>query len=85
MDREQIENSLNNLESLQQAYNKVFDSVEGRRVLEDLERVTLLNTTTFNSDALIMAFQEGGRAVMLHINSMRKMNIKLMKEVQDDG
>lgn len=65
---------------LQQAYSKCFSSEEGQIVKKDLEKVCFKNFTTISENSNMMAFNEGQRAVLLHIETRIKMNIK-RKEV----
>lgn len=62
-------------------YKKVFESEEGKRVLKDLERVCMYRATTFDKDAAIMAFQEGLRAVYLHITTIMEMDIEELERI----
>lgn len=72
------------LKSLQQAYNKTFESEEGRKVLTDLYKICFKNSSTINEMSHIMFFNEGHRAVLLHIETMMKMNLYKLKEMQDE-
>jgi len=65
---------------LQQAYSKCFSSEEGQIVLADLQKVCFKNFTTLDANSNIMSFNEGQRAVLLHIETRMRMNIK-RKEV----
>lgn len=65
-------------EQLKADYRATFESDSGKRVLEDLERRCFIRTTTFKDfDPTTMVFNEGKRAVLLHI--------KTMMEVRKDG
>ena len=48
-------------------YKKVFSSEEGRKVLVDMAKATNIHGTSFDSDQLQMAFNEGQKAVVLRI------------------
>lgn len=53
-------------------YQRVFDSVEGRAVLEDIAMSGVLRRSAFNIDGFIMAFNEGKRDLAQHILDMAK-------------
>lgn len=57
------------------AYQVVFASDEGKTVLQDLMKRCFLKDTTFDSDALAMAYREGARGVVLHIFNQLKIDI----------
>jgi len=61
---------------LQKAYSKTFSSEEGQIVLEDLQKICFKNSSTINEVPIVMAFNEGHRAVMLHIETRMKMTLK---------
>ena len=67
---------LEKLSVLQQAYSKTFSSEEGQKVLADLAKVCFVNFTTLNEAPQVMAFNEGQRAVFLHIKTRMEMNTK---------
>ena len=69
------------LKGLREDYKKIFASEEGKRVLTDLERVCLFKTSTFDKDALTMAFQEGLRGVYLHINTILTLDIETLEKM----
>jgi hypothetical protein len=75
------ENNSEKIKGLRNDYKKIFDSEEGKRVLKDLETVCLYRATTFNKDSLIMAFQEGLRAVYLHITTIMNMDIEELERI----
>ena len=78
------DDNIQKLKSLQQDYHKAFSSNEGKAVLEDLEKVCFMHTTTINDNPQITSFNEGMRAVMLHIKTRMRMDIhKLQKEVSN--
>ena len=56
------------LTELVRAYNRLFASEDGKRVLEDLSRACYESAVTFvNQNPTGTAFNEGKRFVMLHI------------------
>jgi len=83
--------NLDKLKALKQSYNSAFSSEAGRKVLEDLEKWCYIKTTTFpfnTPDALLLAFNEGKRAVILHIKTMMEFDIERLKklmELQNQG
>jgi len=58
-------------------YRKVFESPDGKRVLEDLERVTNFNRQSYdpNSDRNT-CFNLGQREVILHIKRKMKADVE---------
>jgi hypothetical protein len=71
-----LDNNADRLKGLRNDYKKTFETEEGKKVLKDLESVCMSNTTTFNKDPYIMAFQEGARAVYLHITTVMNIDIE---------
>jgi len=61
---------------LQKAYSDTFNSKEGQIVLEDLRKICFKDSLTINEQPNIMAFNEGHRAVLLHIERAMRMNLK---------
>ena len=64
-------------------YKKTFETEEGKRVLKDLEKVCMYRFTTFDKDSLTMAFQEGLRAVYLHITTIMDMDIEELERISN--
>jgi len=60
------------LEEMKDRYERVFDSEDGRRVLEDIALSGVLRRSAFSSDALVMAHNEGKRDLAQHILDMAK-------------
>lgn len=59
------------LEQLKSMYNQAFTSDAGKKVLADLEgRCNWRATSYVAGDANASAFEEGKRAVILHIHNM---------------
>lgn len=77
------------LRQLQLDYQRLFGTENGKRVLADLESKCFGNKVTFDKDDRIHAFQEGMRAVLLHLKTMLSLNIdeleKKQKENEDNG
>jgi len=61
----------NDLKQLNIAYKQVFNSDNGKKVLEDLEKRCSYHTTThIKGDSHESAFLEGTRSVVLFIKNM---------------
>ncbi len=69
------------LKGMREDYIKVFSSEEGKRVLADLEKVGFYKTTTFTTDAIALAFNEGNRAFLLHIKTVLEMDIETLEKL----
>ena len=66
-----LKNSNNDyLAKMKLDYEKVFSSSEGQRVLEDIKKSSFFYTSSYNSDALFMAKNEGKREIALNIEFM---------------
>jgi len=65
------------LKELIENYQQVFNTQEGKKVLEDLEKRFFINASTFSKDAYETAFNEGCRSVILTIK-------KIIQGVNDD-
>ena len=76
-----MENNAERLKGLREDYKKTFESEEGKKVLKDLEKVCMFNTTTFDKEALVMAFQEGLRTVYLHIKTVMTLDIEELERM----
>ena len=81
MTEDNTQNNVIRLKGLREDYKKLFATEEGKRVLADLERVCLFKTSTFDKDALTMAFQEGLRGVYLHINTILTLDIEALEKL----
>ncbi len=77
--------NLKQLKSLKQDYLKTFGTEEGKRVLEDLRRACFVNTTTINEIPHVIAFNEGHRAVYLHIQTRMRMDTITLEESDGTG
>jgi hypothetical protein len=65
------EEALKRNQQLRADYRATFSSAAGVRVLEDLSKRCFLKYTTFKDfDVNTMVFNEGKRAVFLHIQTM---------------
>lgn len=59
---------------LRTAYRSIFATEDGKRVLKDLMQRTHMFGTTFEGDAIAMAYNEGRRSVVLQILKMLEVN-----------
>lgn len=57
-----------------QAYQRVFESPEGKLVLRDLMKGCHFYETTFTGDAIETAYREGERSVVLRIIRTLKLD-----------
>jgi len=64
------------VEELLKDYKITFGTIQGQKVLQDLENRFHHNVTTFSKDALEMAYLEGQRSVILMIKNIIKENKK---------
>jgi hypothetical protein len=67
--------TIDTLKEMKQDYVDVFSSEKGKKVLEDLKRKCFFDKPTFSPDGMKMAFNEGKRAVVLHIMAMMTVNL----------
>jgi len=70
------------LQKLQSRYRKLFSSEDGKAVKEHLEGYCFVRTPTIDDSSTRMAFNEGKRAVILHIETMLKMDFSKMAEAK---
>ena len=59
-------------------YKQAFNTDEGKKVLADLRIRCFAKKSTFDKDANVMAFNEGQRQVVLHIDGF--LNFKKIRE-----
>lgn len=71
------------LAELQSAYNEVFTSKPGQIVLEDMAKRLFWRKPTIHENSNIMAFREGQRSVICHIETMMKLDLDNIKKLQD--
>jgi len=63
--------SVKEIEKIKDMYRQTFIAENGEKVLEDLEkRCNMHNSSYVAGDANATAFEEGKRAVILHIHNM---------------
>lgn len=55
---------------LHRAYRRLFESADGRTVMEDLEQRGSFLRSTFSIDPGRTAFNEGRRSLVLHVKHM---------------
>jgi hypothetical protein len=80
-DRKRIEN----LKQKQSDYKKVFNSEEGKRVLKDLQSIGFFSRSTINENSNKMAYNEGMRAILLHIETMRNYDFENLKKHMEEN
>ncbi|WP_285907466.1 hypothetical protein [Pseudodesulfovibrio pelocollis] len=67
---------------LHRAYRRLFESADGRAVMEDLERRGSFMRSTFSTDPGRAAFDEGRRSLVLHVKHMLdQTNFINLKEI----
>jgi len=71
-------------EQLRKDYQSVFKSEEGQRVLEDLKLTCFYHSPTIHEMPHIMAYQEGQRNVILHIETKLKLTANKLKELENE-
>lgn len=64
------------IEQIKMDYENIFSQEAGQRVLKDLMLSCMVDKSTFSSDSLKMAFNEGKREVGLHIKYMAEPKSK---------
>jgi len=74
---------IKHIESMKHHYCKVFNTEEGKIVLSDLNRKCFITATTLNNEPHVMAFNEGQRVVLLHINTMLNVDIEMLRKSQE--
>jgi len=77
---EATEKQLEKIRQLKKAYIETFNTGAGPSVFKDLARKGYLNKTTFSKSAEEMAFREGQRSMVLHIQNMQKIDIEATKQ-----
>ena len=69
----------------QNRYKRLFESEDGKQVLEDLRRYCFVRNTTYNDHAHRMAFNEGLRAAFLHIDNFINLDLEQIQKLQEGG
>lgn len=62
------------------AYQNVFNTEMGKKVLEDLKRNHFINSVAFVENSQSHAYREGQRAVVLRILSTLGIDLQKLKE-----
>ncbi len=75
------ESNILKIKSIQEDYRKIFSTDEGKRVLNHMEGIGFFKTTTLTNDAILMAFNEGNRAFLLHIKTILDMDIETLEKI----
>lgn len=83
--KKQKEEILQQIAATTQRYKTVFSTEDGKWVLEDLAKRCYEHITTFNSDAKMMAFNEGRRSVYKYIKSMIDKDLRDVQEELTSG
>lgn len=63
-------------------YRSAFASESGKRVLADLARLCYLTDSTFSENPYQTAVNEGRRQVMLHIQTIMRLDIDALMALQ---
>lgn len=67
---------------LKSAYETIFGSKQGLKVLEDIKRAGFFYTDTFNENSSVSAWNQGVRSLALHIVTMA--NPEVEKKQQEE-
>jgi hypothetical protein len=62
--------TLDDVQSIRDAYKMVFQSEDGERVLEDMRQRFHMNASVYSTEPTDTAYREGQRTVVLFIQSM---------------
>jgi hypothetical protein len=71
-------------EQLRKDYTEVFNTEAGMRVFEDLKRTCFYYTPTLDVMPHVMAYNEGQRNVLLHIETKLKLSAVKLKELENE-
>lgn len=71
-------------DDLRNAYKHLFDTDDGKIVLNDLQRRFHIHGSTFSSEPTDTAYREGQRTVVLFIQSMLQDLEHLQKELANE-
>lgn len=78
---EDSQKMIQEIKERKQLYQNVFESPDGKKVLEEISRYAFVHKTTYNDNPHRMAFNEGQRSILLHIQSMMKIDIDRTSEL----
>lgn len=67
------------------AYKRVFDSEDGKQVLEDLARFCRAESTCFHTDPRVTALLEGRREVWLRIQEHLNKTAEELQQLYNGG
>jgi len=70
--------------AIRDAYQLVFNSEDGQKVLEDLKKRFHIHGTVFSTEPTDTAYREGQRTVVLFIQSMLLDWDQLLKEQDNE-
>lgn len=59
---------------LHRAYKRIFDTEDGKMVLDDLRQRSCFDRTTFSTDPGRTHYNEGRRSMILHVRFMANEN-----------
>ncbi|BCS89092.1 hypothetical protein [Pseudodesulfovibrio sediminis] len=65
---------------LHRAYKRLFDSMDGQTVMDDLEKRGCFTRSTFSTDNGRIQFNEGRRSMVLHMKHMLDEQNFIVKE-----
>lgn len=87
--QEKVVDTMQQIRERKQLYQSVFESSDGEKVLEDLNKRAFGIRSTFHENPQRMAFNEGQRSIILHIKGMMNIDIKktesLIKQQQGEN
>lgn len=81
MEEGKVQEHIQKIKERKQIYQNVFESPDGKNVLEDLARHAFGSKTTFNENSNRMAYNEGQRSIILHIQNMMRIDIEKTREM----
>lgn len=86
MDADTQNTLINQIKERKQLYLDIFDSDKGKLLLEELSKTLFSKKTTYNDNPQRMAFNEGQRSVLLHIQNMMKVDVdKTIEAIKKQG
>jgi phenylacetate-coenzyme A ligase PaaK-like adenylate-forming protein len=72
---DKVNEFMNRVKERKQMYCNVFEEGEGKKILEELSNLAYIKKTTLDDNPQKMAFKEGQRSMVLHIQSMMAIDI----------
>jgi len=70
------------LREKQNRYKRVFESEDGKKVLEDLRAYCFVRNTTYSDHPHRMALNEGLRMAFLHIDNFINLDLERIQKLQ---